>query len=116
MGNLVYSSGIGSVCPKCENPAQQCICRKIAALQTLGDGIVRIGRSTNGRKGKGVSVITGLPCTAIELASVAKRLKQKCGTGGTVKEGTIEIQGDHRDLLVKELAALGYRARKSGGS
>lgn len=115
MGNLVYSSGVGSVCPKCEKPDQKCTCRKNAASRTLGDGIVRIGRSTKGRKGKGVSVITGLPCNAIELASVAKQLKKKCGTGGTVKEGTIEIQGDHRDLLVKELAARGYRAKKSGG-
>ena len=70
---------------------------------------------TKGRKGKGVTVITGLPLVQDELASLAKRLKQRCGSGGTVRDGVIEIQGDHRDRLVAELSGLGYRAKKAGG-
>jgi len=79
------------------------------------DGIVRVGRETKGRKGAGVTVITGIPAHPEGLKQIAKELKQKCGTGGTVKNGIIEIQGDHRDLLVKELSACGYTVKKAGG-
>lgn len=80
-----------------------------------GDGVVRVGRETKGRKGKGMTVITGVPLHPEGLKTLAKELKQKCGTGGTVKGQTIEIQGDHRDLLIVELQALGYTVKKSGG-
>ena len=80
-----------------------------------GDGIVRVGRETKGRKGKGMTVVTGIPLATDELRGLAKKLKQKCGTGGTVKDGTIEIQGDHRDLLMKELQDLGYTVKRTGG-
>ena len=73
-----------------------------------GGQAVRIGRQTKGRRGKGVTVITGLPLAAAELAQLATELKKKCGTGGTVKDQTIEIQGDHRDALVAELASRGW--------
>jgi translation initiation factor 1 len=76
---------------------------------------VRVGREVAGRAGKGVSVITGLPLPAAELEELATRLKKLCGAGGAVKDGTIEIQGDHRDRLVAELVKLGYEAKKSGG-
>lgn len=76
---------------------------------------VRVGRETKGRAGKGVSVITGLPLGPTELEELAGRLKRRCGSGGTVRDGVIEIQGDHRDMLVAELIALGYDARRSGG-
>jgi len=76
---------------------------------------VRVGRETKGRKGKGVTVVSGLPLTAAALEELAARLKKRCGSGGTVHEGVIEIQGDHRDTLVAELAKLGYTARRSGG-
>ena len=79
------------------------------------DGVVRVGRETKGRKGAGVTVILGIPTHSEGLKQIAKELKQKCGTGGTVKNGIIEIQGDHRDLLVKELTARGYTAKRSGG-
>ena len=79
------------------------------------DGIVRVGRETKGRKGAGVTVITGIPSHPEGLEKLAKQFKQQCGTGGTVKNGVIEIQGDHRDLLVKELSALGYTVKKAGG-
>lgn len=72
-------------------------------------------RSTKGRKGKGVTLINGLPLEGTPLKEFAKKLKQKCGTGGTVKNGVIEIQGDHRDLLVDHLNMLGYKAVKARG-
>lgn len=76
---------------------------------------VRVGRETKGRGGKGVSVITGLRLSQAELEAIAGELKRRCGTGGTVKDGTIEIQGDHRDTLVEWLKARGFDAKKSGG-
>ncbi|WP_372808277.1 stress response translation initiation inhibitor YciH [Pontiella sp.] len=80
-----------------------------------GDGIVRVGRETKGRKGKGMTVVAGVPLHPEGLKDLAKTLKQKCGTGGTVKGRTIEIQGDFRDLLVAELQSMGYTVKKSGG-
>jgi len=80
-----------------------------------GDGIVRIGRETKGRKGKGMTIVTGVPLHPEGLKDLAKKLKQKCGTGGTLKGQTIEIQGDHRDLLVAEFQALGYTVKRTGG-
>jgi translation initiation factor 1 len=76
---------------------------------------VRVGRQVQGRKGKGVTTVTGLALATGELKQLAQALKKKCGTGGTVKNGVIEIQGDHRDLLVRELAARGWDAKRSGG-
>ena len=78
-------------------------------------GVVRVGRETKGRKGKGVTLITGVPLAAAELDKLAKQLKQKCGAGGAVKNGVIEIQGDHRDMLVAELSKQGYTVKRSGG-
>jgi translation initiation factor 1 len=80
-----------------------------------GDGIVRVGRETKGRKGKGMTVVTGVPMHPEGLKDLAKTLKQKCGTGGTVKGQSIEIQGDFRDLLVAELQSMGFTVKKSGG-
>jgi translation initiation factor 1 len=76
---------------------------------------VRVGRETKGRAGKGVSVITGLPLAPAQLEALASELKRRCGSGGTVRNGVIEIQGDHRDVLVQELAKRGYDAKRSGG-
>jgi translation initiation factor 1 len=76
---------------------------------------VRVGREVAGRSGKGVSVISGLPLDEAHLAELATRLKKLCGAGGGVREGVIEIQGEHRDRLVAELCKLGYQARRSGG-
>lgn len=77
--------------------------------------VVRVGRETKGRRGKGVTIISDLPLGASEIEKLAARLKQKCGTGGTVRDGVIEIQGDHRDRLVGELESLGYRVKRVGG-
>jgi translation initiation factor 1 len=76
---------------------------------------VRVSREVAGRGGKGVSVITGLPLADAELEALATQLKKSCGAGGAVRDGRIEIQGDHRDRLVAELTKLGYAAKRSGG-
>lgn len=112
--NLVYSSEGGRTCPVCAQPVDQCQCAA-ASQSAPGDGKVRVGRATQGRKGKGVTVITGLPLAGAELAALAKEIKTHCGAGGKVREGAIEIQGDHRDRLVSWLQGRGYRAKKSGG-
>jgi translation initiation factor 1 len=109
---IVYSTEVGRTCPDCNQAIKNCSCKKIAVPIAKGPIIVR--RETKGRKGKGVSMISGLPLAEEDLKNLAKKLKQKCGVGGTVKNGTIEIQGDHRDLLVTELEKLGYSAKKSG--
>jgi translation initiation factor 1 len=111
---LVYSTEHGRTCPVGNKNLDRCSCRKTPAW-AAGDGIVRIGRSTKGRKGKGVTVITGIPVDDQALKQVARTLKRKCGSGGTVKAGTIEIQGDHRDVLMVELKGMGYTVRRSGG-
>ena len=87
----------------------------VAPAAAGGKTMIRIGRETQGRSGKGVSVITGLPLTQTALEELAKQLKKRCGSGGTVRNGVIEIQGDHRDLLVAELTRLGFPAKRSGG-
>src|SRR3569833_111173 len=86
-----------------------------AAPVASGPAKVRVGRETSGRSGKGVSVITGLPMAGEALETLATRPKKLCGAGGAVKDGAIEIQGDHRDRLVVELVKLGYDAKRSGG-
>lgn len=102
--DIVYSTEKGRIKPEKKQPEAP-----------KGDGIVRVGRETKGRKGAGMTVITGIPLHPEGLKDLAKKMKQKCGTGGTVKGRTIEIQGDHRDLLVAELQTLGYTVKKSGG-
>ena len=117
---LVYSTGQGRLCPECARPMAECRCKRSKPAQPVaavpkGDGVVRVGRETKGRKGKGVTVITGVPLAGDALEELATRLKKRCGSGGTVDAGTIEIQGDHRDALVSELAGLGYTVKRSGG-
>jgi translation initiation factor 1 len=107
---LVYSTELGRTCPGCRESLTRCRCRDQNAI--LGDGRVRVARETSGRAGKDVTVIRGLPLTATQLAELASGLKKRCGSGGTVKDGTIEIQGDHRDTLVSALQKLGYRATR----
>ena len=94
-GDLVYSTEHGTMCPTCGHPAAACICRQAGPSPT-GDGIVRVGRETKGRKGKGVTVVTGCALDPAHLAQLATRLKRRCGSGGTVKDGVIEIQGAGR--------------------
>jgi len=112
--SLVYSSEFGTMCPECERPHSQCICEKPVPIK-LKDGFIRVGRETKGRKGSGVSVISGLSLDQEKMRDLAKKLKRLCGTGGTVKNNQIEIQGDHRDKLVAALSKEGYKVKKAGG-
>lgn len=111
---IVFSTSQGRMCPTCTRPISDCSCSQDSE-GLLGDGQVRVSRETKGRKGKGVTLISGLPVDAKGLQKLAKQLKRKCGAGGTVKDGIIEIQGEHRDLLLQELLALGYKAKRAGG-
>ncbi len=111
---LVYSTDTGRTCPGCGYPAKQCCCCKEKSRQQ-GDGIVRVSRQTKGRKGSGVCLITGVDLGDAELKKLAKLLKKKCGSGGSVKNGVIEIQGDQREVLIEALMKLGYKAKLAGG-
>ncbi|MCW8884942.1 MAG: translation initiation factor Sui1 [Motiliproteus sp.] len=112
-GGLVFSTEFGRMCPDCGKAQAECACKQDSVPE--GDGIVRVSRETKGRKGKGVTLITGVLLPAAELKALAKKLKQRCGTGGAVKNGVIEIQGDQRDLMVEELGKQGFKVKKAGG-
>ncbi len=111
---LVYSTEFGKMCPVCSHLSAQCICKKLQAPPS-SDGVVRVWRETKGRKGKGVCVIKGVPLSVEDLKALGKRLKTHCGTGGTVKDGVIEIQGDHRDTLIELLKKEGWTVKRAGG-
>lgn len=114
--NIVYRSDLGRICPGCRRPLAQCACKDARGKSVRpGAGAVRVARATQGRGGKVVSVITGVPLGDAELNALAAELKKRCGSGGTVRDGVIEIQGEHRDTLVAELARRGYAARRAGG-
>ncbi len=112
--SLVWSSELGRVCPGCGKAASACSCRK-QTIRPTSDGIARVRRETKGRGGKTVTVVTGLSGSDEELKELAGALKRRCGTGGTIKDGTIEIQGDHCDLIVAELSQKGMKAKRAGG-
>lgn len=112
---LVYSTDKGRLCPACNQAASACQCDALAAARPLGDGKVRIRRETKGRKGKGVTLIEGLPLNLGELETLAKQLKTRCGSGGAVKDGVIEIQGDHRPVILEFLKSRNFDARLAGG-
>jgi len=110
----VYSTEGGRFCPGCAQPVDQCRCG-LPDAGVRGSGRVRVGRETKGRKGKGVTVVTGLPLDATDLAVLARELKTQCGAGGKACDGVIEIQGDQREKVVTLLRARGYDAKRSGG-
>ena len=114
---LVYSTASGSAgqsCPQCRKQLRKCQCVKHVSPPP-SDGIIRVSRETKGRKGKGVCLISGVPLKGEELASLAKALKAQCGTGGTVKDGVIEIQGDHRETLKIALEKRFEKVKLAGG-
>ena len=90
----VYSTDQGRICTECNNPVTNCRC-KAKKLVAASDGIIRIRRETKGRGGKTVTTITGLPLLGEPLKELASALKKRCGCGGGVKDGVIEIQGEH---------------------
>jgi translation initiation factor 1 len=111
---LVYSTEAGRMCPACRQPVAACTCRQARALPPA-DGIVRVSRETKGRGGKSVTVIRGLPLEAPALVQLGKQLKAACGSGGTVKDGVVEVQGDHGVLVIAWLEKQGWTVKRAGG-
>jgi translation initiation factor 1 len=119
---LVYSTDSGRVCSRCQKPAAKCRCKKKKAAPPKqaqanypDDGVVRIRREVKGRKGKTVTAVFGLPFDGADLKQFAKELKKSCGSGGSIKDGTIVIQGDHRESLRVTIAKQGYTVKIAGG-
>jgi len=113
LGGLVFSTDAGRHCPDCSQPVAACICKQ--NVLPAGDGIARVRRESKGRGGKTVTTVTGVPLAEDALKDLATALKKRCGTGGALKDGVIEIQGDHVELLLAELEKHGFKAKKSGG-
>jgi translation initiation factor 1 len=116
-GGLVYSTDRGRTCPACRQAQADCRCKALAVAATLaqGDGIARVTREKQGRGGKTVTVVRGLPLDAEAFAALGKRLRQACGAGGTAKDGVLEVQGDHAERVVALLLAEGHKAKRAGG-
>ena len=112
-GGLVYSTESGRMCPACRQPLAACACTARSA--PIGDGVVRVSRQSKGRGGKTVTLVKGVALDAVALALLGKQLRTACGSGGTVKEGVIEVQGDHCDLVMETLARLGHAPKRAGG-
>ncbi len=116
--HIVYSTDSGRVttCPECGQPYKKCLCDHPAGSTTKkSDGIVRVMRDRKKRGGKIVTVITGVQAYQDELITLAQQLKKFCGSGGTVKDGNIELQGDHCDIIIDKLASMGYKVKRAGG-
>jgi translation initiation factor 1 len=112
---LVYSTDAGRMCPACRQAAPACICKAMASKPPAGDGVARVSREKQGRAGKVVTLVRGLPVDAAELQAWGKRLRSGCGAGGTTKDGVIEVQGDHVERVLALLAEAGLRAKRAGG-
>jgi translation initiation factor 1 len=115
---LVYSTESGKICPTCQKPVSKCTCKKKKSKSQSNikiDGIIRVQRESKGRKGKTVTTISGFQLDDDELKDLATQLKRRCGTGGSVKDGVIIIQGDHRTTLIDELKNRGFKAKIAGG-
>ena len=114
-GGLVYSTEGGRMCPACRLPVASCTCRR-SVPAPAGDGVVRVSRESKGRGGKTVTLVRGLPLDAAALAALGKRLRSACGTGGTAKDGVLEVQGDHAERVVELLKAEGFaNVKRAGG-
>ena len=115
---LVYSTEMGQICKECQKPVSECTCKKKKSKPPKNvkiDGTIRVQREVKGRKGKTVTTVSGFQIAANELKHLSAQLKRRCGTGGSVKDGIIIIQGDHREALLSELKKQGYTAKLSGG-
>jgi len=118
---LVYSTETGRICPGCGKSISACACRKKKAFKSRRqqtvyphDGTIRIQREVKGRKGKTVTVVSGIPLENEQLQKLVRTLKSRCGAGGTVKDGVVIIQGDHRNTILEEIKKHGYNAKLSG--
>jgi translation initiation factor 1 len=114
-GGLVYSTDTGRMCPDCRQPLAQCRCKAMSRAAPVGDGTARVSRETKGRGGKAVTLVKGMGLDATALAALGKQLKAVCGSGGTVKDGVIEIQGYHVERVLAALLAQGHKAKRAGG-
>jgi translation initiation factor 1 len=112
---LVYSTETGRICPDCGEPLADCVCKAAAKAKPAGDGNVKVSRESKGRGGKTVTLVKGLALDAMALALLGKQLRGACGSGGTVKDGVIEIQGDHCDLVMEALKKQGHNPKRTGG-
>ena len=113
---LVYSTDSGRMCPQCRQPQSGCRCKADAAAATpAGQGGVRVSRDTKGRGGKAVTVVRGVPFDTAALQALGKRLRTACGSGGTTKDGVIEVQGDHVERVIEMLRAEGLTVKRAGG-
>ena len=113
-GGWVYSTDSGRMCPACRKPMAHCVCSlKTAATST--DGIVRVSRETKGRNGKAVTLVKGLALDHAALTVLAKSLKAACGSGGTLKDGVVEVQGDHIERVIALLKQQGFGVKRAGG-
>ncbi len=113
----VYSTESGriSICPTCRELYKHCRCDQPSTSAKKSDGIVRVMRDRKQRGGKTVTVISGVPDDNATMTALAQQLKKLCGSGGTIKDGNIEIQGDHCDKVMTKLTSLGYKVKRSGG-
>ena len=112
--SLVYSTDLGRMCPDCRQPVSTCVCKQLKALAP-SDGVARVSRSSKGRGGKTVTLVTGLSLDDTALLQLGKLLKAACGSGGTVKDGVIEVQGNHCELVMQALSKQGFSAKRAGG-
>jgi len=115
VSHLVYSTDGGRMCPQCRRAMAACACAAQRAAVPVASGPVRVSRESKGRGGKTVTLVRGLPLAASELEAVGKQLRSHCGSGGTVKDGVLEIQGDHCDRVLAWLVAQGHAAKRAGG-
>jgi translation initiation factor 1 len=114
LGALVYSTETGRTCPDCRKAIALCICKQAKTIAD-GDGIVRVSRETKGRGGKTATVAKGIQLEPDALTALSKKLKSACGSGGTVKDGVVEIQGDHVEKVMAILQADGFKVKRAGG-
>ena len=115
---LVYSTESGRICFDCGKPVHKCTCKRKKTHsqgKTQSDGIIRIRREKKGRKGKTVTSISGFQEGIHDLKLIAKKLKNQCGTGGSIKDGIMVIQGDHRQTIQRELQKQGFNVKLAGG-
>jgi translation initiation factor 1 len=113
-GGLVYSTDGGRMCPACREPVGTCVCGQKKPAHSA-DGVVRVSRETKGRNGKIVTVVRGLALDDAALMLIAKELKTACGSGGTVKDGVIEVQGEHCERVIEILARRFGNVKRAGG-